>query len=109
MSNRTHHVEFSRICEELERERDDLKERLAEAHKDYACLATLLDGHDATECRSNLERIIGSRRELLEALTFYADVTKYPAPKTGGLGELYFDCGEKARSAIANATGKEGE
>ena len=35
------------------------------------------------------------------ALKFYADVSKYPAPKTGGFGELYFDCGEKAKEALA--------
>lgn len=39
--------------------------------------------------------------ELLRAaLEFYADVSKYPAPLTGGLGELYFDCGTIARAAL---------
>lgn len=37
---------------------------------------------------------------LREALTFYADVSKYPAPLTGGMGELWADCGEIARRAL---------
>lgn len=36
-----------------------------------------------------------------EALKFYADTSKYPVPKTGGLGELYFDCGEVAKKALS--------
>lgn len=36
-----------------------------------------------------------------KALRFYADVSKYPVPKTGGLGELYFDCGETAKEALS--------
>lgn len=35
-----------------------------------------------------------------KALEFYADVSKYPAPLTGGLGDLYFDCGTIARAAL---------
>lgn len=35
-----------------------------------------------------------------EALRFYADMSKYPAPFTGGMGELYFDCGEKAKQTL---------
>jgi hypothetical protein len=37
---------------------------LAETRKDYKCLAELLDGHDATECRSNLLRM---KQELADA------------------------------------------
>lgn len=33
---------------------DDLRAELAETASDYRCLAELLDGHDATECRENL-------------------------------------------------------
>jgi len=36
--------------------------------KDYMCLAELLDGHDATECRMNLVRLKGQRDSLAEAL-----------------------------------------
>jgi hypothetical protein len=34
-----------------------LKSELTETRKDYKCLAELLDGHDATECRANLLRM----------------------------------------------------
>lgn len=34
-----------------------LERELAETAKDYRCLAELLDGHDATECRANLVRL----------------------------------------------------
>ena len=40
-------------------------------------------------------------RAMEEALQFYADVSKYPAPLTGGAGDLYFDCGQVARAALA--------
>jgi hypothetical protein len=36
-----------------------------------------------------------------EALRFYADTSDYVSPLTGGTGKLYFDCGEKARRALA--------
>lgn len=38
---------------------------------------------------------------LRAALEFYADISKYPAPFTGGFGELYFDCGQIARAALS--------
>jgi hypothetical protein len=37
----------------------------------------------------------------IKALKFYADSGDYVAPFTGGLGKLYFDCGEEAKKAIA--------
>jgi hypothetical protein len=37
---------------------------------------------------------------LREALTFYADISDYPAPLTGGMGKLWQDCGETARAAL---------
>lgn len=40
---------------------------------------------------------------LVGALEFYADVSKYPAPFTGGMGALWKDCGERARAAIKAA------
>lgn len=48
-------------------------------------------------------------RGLVEALEFYADVSKYPVPKTGGLGELYFDCGDTAKAALRQAEQGGGE
>ena len=35
-----------------------------------------------------------------KALEFYADVHKYPAPFTGGMGDLWSDCGAVARAAL---------
>jgi hypothetical protein len=37
---------------------------------------------------------------LREALDFYGDVSKYPAPFTGGMGALWEDCGKIARAAL---------
>lgn len=46
--------------------------------------------------------------ELTKALEFYADVSKYPAPLTGGMGDLWADCGQIARAALTSTreTGK---
>jgi hypothetical protein len=41
--------------------------------------------------------------KLRKALEFYADVSKYPAPFTGGMGALWYDCGNVARDALAGA------
>lgn len=38
--------------------------------------------------------------DVVEALQFYADVSKYLAPLTGGMGALWSDCGETARAAL---------
>jgi hypothetical protein len=40
--------------------------------------------------------------KLMKALQFYADISKYPAPYTGGNGALFFDCGQVAADAIKN-------
>lgn len=45
------------------------------------------------------------RREneaLRKALAFYADTSKYPAPLTGGMGDLWADCGQIARAALTS-------
>jgi hypothetical protein len=44
------------------------REELVETRKDFMCLAELLDGHDATECRMNLVRLKEQRDRLAEAL-----------------------------------------
>lgn len=43
--------------------------------------------------------------KLAEALRFYADISKYPVPLTGGMGALYFDCGGRASEALAAVKG----
>jgi hypothetical protein len=53
---------------ELERELTAVTEQRDEIHKDFMCLAELLDGHDATECRMNLVRLKEQRDRLAEAL-----------------------------------------
>lgn len=53
-----YHAKLANLAEKLERERDEAREELSEVKKDYLCLATRLDGHDATECLANLMRII---------------------------------------------------
>lgn len=37
--------------------------------------------------------------KIREALEFYGHVPDCKAPYTGGMGKLYFDCGEKAKEA----------
>jgi hypothetical protein len=54
--------------EKLQRELDETRSELVESQKDFLCLATLLDGHDATECRMNLVEIIEQRDRLEKAL-----------------------------------------
>lgn len=50
-----------KACEDCDAPRVDriaeLERELAETAKDYRCLADLLDGHDATECRANLRKL----------------------------------------------------
>jgi hypothetical protein len=52
----------------LERELTAAREELVETRKDFMCLAELLDGHDATECRMNLVRLKEQLDRLAEAL-----------------------------------------
>jgi len=69
-------------AERMETERDE-----AQLDRFYLC-------KQLTESRAQAER-------LAEALGFYADASKYPAPLTGGLGSLYYDCGGVAKSTLA--------
>ena len=46
-----------------ERELAAIRAELSETQKDFMCLAELLDGHDATECRMNLVRLKEQRDE----------------------------------------------
>jgi hypothetical protein len=58
-------------------ERNDARKELEETSKDYLCLAELLDGHDATECRANLVRMkadLQAERALADRLGFWLDV-----------------------------------
>ncbi len=55
------------------------------------------------EAAAHLRALEANRQMLVEALKFYADPGDYKAPFTGGLGKLYFDCGENARTALEQA------
>jgi len=56
------------LLEQRDNELTAAREELVETRKDFMCLAELLDGHDATECRMNLVRLKEQRDRLAEAL-----------------------------------------
>ena len=53
-----------------------LERELAETAKDYQCLAELLDGHDATECRGNLVKLKRELAEKAESLAFQTQLNR---------------------------------
>jgi hypothetical protein len=62
------------------------------AAKHWTYLGPVLFHNEATALQAENAR-------LREALDFYGDVSKYPAPFTGGMGALWEDCGKIARAA----------
>lgn len=44
-------------CTQLEADLADQVKQHGDTIRDYRCLASLLDGHDATECRANLVKL----------------------------------------------------
>lgn len=83
--------------EELTAERDDARR--------YAVEARLRENQ--AEDRRVSESFARTKAEaeaaaLRKALEFYADVSKYPAPLTGGMGDLWADCGRIARAALTS-------
>jgi hypothetical protein len=87
--------------EELTAERDDARR--------YAVEARLRENQ--AEDRRVSESFARAKAEaeaaaLRKALEFYADVSKYPAPLTGGMGDLWADCGRIARAALEAAGGR---
>jgi len=85
-------------CEEL------VKLRADNAAKDARIKELEADRDHQSKLSNKLNRSHAALEAKLaaahEALEFYADVSKYPAPFTGGFGELYYDCGEKARAVL---------
>jgi chromosome segregation ATPase len=75
-SSDAHNNELAQQLEIAREQRDRLAE-LAETQADYKCLAELLDGHDATECRMNLVRLKEQRDRLAEALREWAEVREW--------------------------------
>ena len=43
---------------------------------------------------------LNNLQQYREALEFYANPSDYHTPLTGGLGKLFYDCGEIARNAL---------
>ena len=81
--------------EELTAERDDARRyaveaRLRENQAEYRRVSESF-------ARTKAEAEVAALRKALE---FYADVSKYPAPLTGGMGDLWADCGQIARAAL---------
>lgn len=52
------------------------------------------------DARERERKLAGEVSRLRKALKYYADVSKYKAPFTGGFGALWADCGQTARKAI---------
>jgi hypothetical protein len=48
---------------------------------------------------AEITRLRAENARMKEALDFYADVSKYLSPFTGGMGALWKDCGAIARAA----------
>ena len=74
----------------MERELTAAREELIESQKDYKCLAELLDGHDATECRMNLVRLKEQRDRLAAVLQDIRD------GYGGQVADPNCDCGDCA-------------
>jgi hypothetical protein len=58
---------------------NDERKHRAEAQSDYRCLAELLDGHDATECRANLVKLqaeLAAERALADRLAASLDISQ---------------------------------
>lgn len=80
--------------EELTAERDEEAKCVDYAEKDFL---------KAIARAESAEAEAAALRKVLE---FYADVSKYPAPLTGGMGDLWADCGRIARAALEAAGGR---
>lgn len=72
-----------------------------ETKNQYDSAAYDRDAHrdQCTKLLARAEAAEAQVKAMDEALAFYADVSKYPAPLTGGMGALWHDCGEIARRA----------
>lgn len=77
----------------------NLERQLAEAREETK---HVIRAHDAAQKHAHDYR--EQRDRLAEAISFYADLAKYPSPYTGGMGSLYFDCGKIARDALKGKT-----
>lgn len=77
------------------------------SHTEFGNIAVISKhsvGDKVCEWAKRLVRALNDSERLRKALEFYADVSKYPAPFTGGMGELWSDCGQVAREALNDET-----
>lgn len=79
---------------------DGVREIFTEAGS-YCSDLNICDSNLVSEYIDPITALEEENKRLREALEFYADVSKYPSPKTGGMGDLYFDCGQIARAALS--------
>jgi uncharacterized coiled-coil DUF342 family protein len=118
-----HHAEAERLTSEINavtEQRDGLRscidyasdqlhtvtEQRDEIHKDFMCLAELLDGHDATECRMNLVRLKEQRDRLVEALRQmwpFIEEDDYPNCNTPEFNAAILKYKEALQSLTTNA------
>jgi hypothetical protein len=82
-------------------ENANLQDDLASAERERAHQQGRADRNAAEYAREQKKReqLQAENARLREALDFYGDVSKYPAPFTGGMGALWEDCGKIARAA----------
>lgn len=78
--------------------RELLAAERAEHDNTIATLMNLITDNAAKDAR--IKELEADNKRLREALKFYADISKYPSPLTGGVGELWADCGAIARAAL---------
>jgi hypothetical protein len=79
MQRHSRYVQASKYIDELEADLTAAREELVETRKDFMCLAELLDGHDATECRMNLVRLKEQRdrlADLVKQFIYILDITE---------------------------------
>lgn len=98
------------IVRNLKREIEDARTRELENQATIRHLKAERDGYnnqafmadlDKQVANDALARLAADNTRLTVALEFYADISKYPAPLTGGMGALWSDCGQIARAALS--------
>jgi hypothetical protein len=97
-------AEFSHMQRRIARQRRSLAKLYQRRHDRKAERDHLeKTAMQAAQCHGRetlrADKLQAENARLREALDFYGDVSKYPAPFTGGMGALWQDCGQIARAA----------